>query len=375
MYRQSNLFLEKIIKENINNLWKINWISIIIVSHILPDKLDFIQILSKYFKIEFIIPKPKSIDKNTFDKLKNEFDILQITRDEIYKNQEIIFEKIKNIQNKIIIIDIWWYFSKIIKKLEEKFNNKIIWIIEDTENWHQKYEKIIKNISIPIISVARSVLKNWEDFLIWQSIVFSTDYVLRLNNILLHNKYAGIIWFWKIWKSIAIDLKWKNIQLWINDINPYKWIEVLTYWYNFLSKEELFTKSDIIFLATWNYWLKWEDFENLKNNVILASVTSSDDEININYLIENFETKIINEYTTKYTKNWKNIYLLYWWNAINFINNAVVWEFIYLVQAEIIHIIFKLYKKNWLNNENNSIYSIENNEKIYIPQLWLKYFI
>lgn len=200
---------------------------------------------------------------------------------------------------------------------------------------------------------------------------------MRFNNILLHNKYAGIIWFWKIWKSIAIELKWKNIQLWINDIDSYKWIEVLTYWYNFLSKNELFKKSDIIFLATWKFWLKWKDFEKLKDGVILASVTSSDDELDINYLQRNYKSEIINKYTTKYTKNWKDIYLLYWWNAINFINNAVVWEFIYLVQAEIIHSIFeliKIWKVSWIKSKNNYIQIIENNKKTYIPKFWLKYF-
>lgn len=194
---------------------------------------------------------------------------------------------------------------------------------------------------------------------------------------LLHNKYAGIIWFWKIWNSIAINLKWKNIQLWINDIDSYKWIEVLTYWYNFLSKNELCKKSDIIFLATWNYWLKWKDFEKLKDGVILASVTSSDDELDINYLQRNYKSEIINRYTTKYTKDWKDIYLLYWWNAINFINNAVVWEFIYLVQAEIIHSIFeliKMRKASWIKIKNNYIKTIENSKKIYISKFWLKFF-
>lgn len=377
MYKKSDLFLEEIVNKNINNFWLEKWISLIIVSHILPDKLNFIKALSKSFKIEFIIPKPKSIDKDSLKKIENNFEILNITRDEIFINQNIIFDKIDRIKNKIIIIDIWWYFAKILKVLEEKFDKKIIWVVEDTENWHQKYEKIIKNTSIPIISVARSILKEWEDFLVWQSVVFSTDYVLRLNNSLLHNKYAGIIGFWKIWKSIAAELKWKNIQLCINDINPYKWIESLTYWYNFLNKKKLFKKSDIIFLATWNLSLNWKDFEKLKDGVILTSVTSSDDELDINYLKKNYKNKIINKYTTKYTKNWKNIYLLCWWNAINFINNAVVWEFIYLVQAEIIHSVFELYKlsKNyWIKTKNNYIQVIENSKKIYIAKSWLKYF-
>ena len=373
MYKKSKIFLEQIVSYNLKN--NINFkdkISIILVSHILPDKLDFIETLSNYFKIEFIIPKPNSIDKNTLEKINNKFKILKITRNEIYSNKEKILEEIVKIKNDIIFIDIWWYFSKISYFLSKKLWSKIIWIIEDTENWHQKYEKIIKQNKIPIISVARSKLKEWEDFLIWQSIVFSTDYVLRLNNSLLKNKNTWIIWFWKIWKSIATELKWKNIQLWIYDIDYYKGVEILTYWYKLLNKNKIIKESDIIFLATWNFSLSWKDFEKLKDWVILSSVTSSDDEIDIEYLKENYEQKIINKYTVKYYKKWKSIYLLNWWNAINFINNAVVWEFIFLVQAEIIHWIFYLINNKIINK--NKIITLDNVNKKYIPKIWVKNF-
>ena len=377
MYRKSSAFLEDIVHKNIHRYWWKEDISLVIVSHILPDKWDFIKILSKFFTIEYIIPKPKSIDPHTLEKMKHEYNIWHITREEIYHNRDFVIDMFHAINHQIIIIDIGGYFAHILETLEKTCNQKIIWVIEDTENWYQKYEKIMHRISTPIISVARSTLKQWEDFLVGQSVVFSTDYVLRWNNILLHNKYAGIIWFWKIGKSIAMELKWKNIQLWINDINPYKWIEILTYGYNFLDTSELFTRSDIIFLATWNFSLQWKDFEQLKNGVIIASVTSSDDELDIQYLKTHYTHEVLNAYTTRYTKNWKDIYVLYEWNAINFINNAVVWEFIYLVQAEIIHAIFSLMqisKTSWINIKNNYIQIIEDAEKIYIPQCWLQYF-
>lgn len=114
MCKKSTLFLESTINENINNFWLEKQISLIIVSHILPDKLDFISVLSKFFKIEFIIPKPKSIDKKILEKIKNDFEIFNITRDEIYNNQEVIIKKIHKINNKIIIIDIGWYFAKVL---------------------------------------------------------------------------------------------------------------------------------------------------------------------------------------------------------------------------------------------------------------------
>ncbi len=58
-------------------------------------------------------------------------------------------------------------------------------------------------------------------------------------------------------------------------------------------------------------------------------------------------------------------------NAINFINNAVVGPFIYLVQAEIIHAVWSIISGNYNLWED---YTILDNEKQYIADIWLKYF-
>jgi len=104
MYKSSKKFLEEVIKYN--NFSRETNISIVIVSHILPDKIDFIEILSNNFKVEFIIPKPNSIDDDTFNILNKKFNIFNVTRDEINLNQEKVLNKFKNIKNNIVIIDI-----------------------------------------------------------------------------------------------------------------------------------------------------------------------------------------------------------------------------------------------------------------------------
>lgn len=373
LFDDTKELLEKV-KSQVDTVFLISNISNLYIPVVeklwLPNYFQFILYSCNFWAKKN--PQCTKIFDWAYEKLNNNYEIFEITRDNIYKNKKQISNKIKSIKNDFIIVDIWWYFAKIINFLSKDIWNKLIWVVEDTENWYQKYKKYNKT-GIPILSVARSILKEPEDFLVWQSIVFSTDYVLRKNNSLLNNKKTWIIWFWKIWKSIATELKWKNIQLSIFDKDPYKWIEVLTYWYNFNCKLNILKNSNIIFCATWNFSLSWNDFLRLKDWVVLSSVTSSDDELDISFLENNAQKEKLNKYTTKYTLKWKTIYLLNNWNAINFINNAVVWEFIYLVQAEIIHCLWSLINKN-NDNKNNSILEIKNSEKSYIATLWLKYF-
>ncbi len=369
-YNDSKEFLNEILKFNFKK--KQNKVSLVIVTHFLKEKIDFIDSLNNYFNIAFVIPKPKSIDKNVYEQLKKNYKILNYDRFEIIKQKEKLLKILEKTKWSVIILDIWWYFSWVLSYfLKNGLEKKIIWIIEDTENWHQKYEKVIKNINIPIYSVARSILKDSEDFLVWKSIIFSTDFVLRLNNVLFENKKIWIIWFWKIWKSIALNLKWRVYDIKIYDINPFKWIEILSNWFIFTDKNFLFKEADVIFLATGNLSIKQKDFLKLKDWVIIASVTFSDDELDMEFLMNNAKRIILNKYTILYILNWKKIYMLNDGNAINFINNTVILEFIYLVEAEMIHSIKNIIWKKWIIWKINTI---DNNKKIYIAELFLKYF-
>lgn len=105
MIKKSVNFLEEIVDINLKDR-KSPDISLIIVSHFLPDKVDFIDVLSKHFKIEFIIPKPNSIDKNVFEVLSKKYEIFQMTREDIFINKEVVLERLQEIKNQIIIIDI-----------------------------------------------------------------------------------------------------------------------------------------------------------------------------------------------------------------------------------------------------------------------------
>jgi len=60
--------------------------------------------------------------------------------------------------DKICLINIGSYFSSSINMLKTKSGNKLLGVVEDTENGHQKYERTFSG-KVNIISVARSPLK------------------------------------------------------------------------------------------------------------------------------------------------------------------------------------------------------------------------
>jgi adenosylhomocysteinase len=145
-------------------------ISVVAVVHIIDTGIPYIKTLDKYFSLEYIIPKPKSINKKLlkyFPKKK----ILNLTRDGI-NNTDDFLSKLNKIpkNNKIILLDIGGYFSQIGNRIKKRFGNKFIGIIEDTENGHKRY--LNQKLEYPVISVARSLLKKMRIILLDKLLFF-----------------------------------------------------------------------------------------------------------------------------------------------------------------------------------------------------------
>ncbi len=344
-------------------------ISLIVVSHVIDTGVPYINILNKYFSIECIIPKKKSINK-IFLELYPKNKILNITREEL-KDISVILPIINNIpkDNNLVIVDIGGYFSNISSKIKEVLGERFLGVIEDTENGHQKY--LNKGLNHPVLSVARSPLKENEDHLVGQAVVFSVDALFRELGILLNNKKVGIIGFGKIGNGILSSLRDKGCDVSVYDINPITLIHAYSRGNKIVTKNILLEISDVIFCSSGNLSLKDDEYKLLKNNVFIASVTSSDDELDLKYLKDNYSKLIINDYITRYEKNTHSVYVINDGNAVNFLHGAVVDDFILLVQKEIIDSIVYMNE----NTLDSSVQKTSELDRIRIADLWLKYFL
>lgn len=342
----------------------------IVVSHIIPDCLEYLESLNHICPIKLLIPKPNSIDEEIYNKVKLKFPIEKITRSEIM-NSEIIDNIIKESDKKIIIFDIGGYFSNYVNEKKEICKN-IKYIIEDTENGYQKYEKI--NTDIKILSVARSVLKENEDYLVGESIVFSADALLREVGELMEYKKCGIIGFGKIGFSIGTHLLQKGIKPMVYDLNPIKQLEAFNRMCDIRKKNYIIENSDILFLATGNQSLNIIDFRKIKKGAYIFSVTSSDDEINSKYLESEYKLTKIHSHIYKYENGCNYFYLIRKGNAVNFIHNAVMYNFIHLVRSEML-VAAQLLKNGEIDTESGKeILETSIEDKKRIAKIWIDIF-
>jgi adenosylhomocysteinase len=293
---------------------------------------------------------------------------LQITKEDL-KHVDKIRAHIEKLSKPIILIDIGGYFAPTINDLCSIFGNKIIGIVEDTENGHQKYQSI-KDLKLPVISVARSYLKENEDYLVGQSILFSTDSLLRSYNRLLSFMNCGVLGYGKVGKSIALNLQKTAVKPMVWDTTSSKRVRAINDGSISPDRSVLISTSDVIFCATGNKSLNIFDFRKLKNGCFIVSVTSSDDEFNFDYLDSEYEKEEVAPYILKYTNTANYFYMLNSGNAVNFIHGAVVGDFIFLVQSEILATVKYLLS----NNLKPGIHELPVQIKEELAEIWLKNF-
>lgn len=361
---REDFFADINLKDHIN----FKRVSIIAVMHMIDTGIPYANTLDKYFTLEHIIPKPKSINKDLI-RFYPKDKILNLTRNDLQGIKFLKYlEKIPE-KNKIIFLDIGGYFSPVINGIKNKFGDRVIGVIEDTENGHQKYLKN-NNISVPVVSVARSPLKANEDYLVGQAVLFSTEAILREQGILINNKKVGIIGFGKIGNGILSSLIYKGSDISVYDTDHINLILAFSKGNKICKKIKLLRESDIVFCATGNLALRGNEFKYLKNAAFVVSVTSSDDELDISWLEENYTKEKVSKYIDKYDKNGHYLFLLNNGNAVNFIHGSVVDDFILLVQKEIIDTIITMNNNRLTNGVQDSFKDVRDR----VADLWLKYF-
>ncbi len=348
--------------------------SLYVVQHVVMNTIPFFKALAENFEISGIIAKPNSIDVTARGILEYDgrFPLSDVSRDDLQKVDKNPRDlKITQNPHGIIALDVGAYFLNCMRS--KTFDGRIQGIVEDTENGHEKYEKFYKDgntTTFPIFSVARSPLKEPEDFLVGQSIVYSVENVIREYNALLINRQVLVVGYGKIGRSIANSLAVRNIRVWVYDDNAVKRAQALSHGFAIPDRAFAIKNADLIFGATGRKSLSTADFLTMRTNTFVASVTSVDDEFNIKDIAESYKSSVEDGSQILSREN-QVIYLLNQGNAVNFLHKNALGVYIYLVGCEILMCLRELIEDRPAAPYNR-ILELKDAQRERIAELWLE---
>ncbi|MGB0093950.1 MAG: adenosylhomocysteinase [Solirubrobacteraceae bacterium] len=308
------------------------------------------------------------IDDRVREQLEDRFTVEPLSRERFLDPLRAVrFLKGRAGDRTLVLADIGGYFAPALSEIAAAL--PLAGVVEDTENGLQRYEAL--ELPCPVFSVARSPLKNAEDYLVGSAIVFSTEALLRQHGHVLQGRTACVLGFGKIGRSVAARLEALSVTTTIFDVDPVRSTEAASNGYRIArSAPSAVRESSLVVCATGRRALSEAEFAALSPGAFVVSVTSSDDELDMQAL-QAYSRSWAGEHLVRYEMGDRYFFVLNEGNAVNFLHGAVLGPAIFLVQAEVLTAIAKLTE----GVQGNQLLEIDHEARKRIARTWLEHFI
>lgn len=310
----------------------------VLVAHVLHTAIEFIETVHSIFPVQSVIAVPYSADMEAVEELRSRgFKVIvpDSVPDTFIKAYEETKLALEADATPLIVQEVGGYLAKYIKDLV--LFDHFVGVVEDTNNGHWRYEQHEPH-DRPIISMAQSPLKDVEDTIIGDAVVFSIERIFREESAaILQGARCGVVGFGKIGTSTAVGLKGREAVVSIYDINPTKDMRAKVEGFFPLPLHELLQRCDLIVGATGQTSIRLPDMEHIRNGAMLVSASSK----NIEFALSDFEANCasveeVNAVTKKYTqKNGNFFYVLNNGTPINFRDKSILGTILDMIYCEL----------------------------------------
>lgn len=374
---------------------------VVILEHILPTTEAFIhQLHEAGAEVFAVVAKPYSIDDHVARRLEQAGHRLErksyAELEDSRFLDELLAAAVKRSEldsRRIIIVDVGGYFAAPLTRLTQDASVHLAGAVEDTTFGHNRYLTQVASIKMPVISVARSALKEMEAHFVGRDAVHAVDSVLRGLGVSMTGRHAVVIGYGMIGRSVARALQAHDLNVSVYDVRDHRNLEAFMSGFNVDKKARLLRSADIVFAATgWSASLavidshtgdlvrvpavsKQEILEFLSDNVVLASVGSKDNEFDM-VAIRELSVEPPNElgpHIRKYKlPNGDAVWVIKEGTAVNFLEPSIPVEVLDLVFSEILlAMIFLLKVPN--QYPAGSLHAVPEKYVSYIAKDWLRF--
>ena len=309
----------------------------VLITHVLPTSAPYIQLVNKVFKVVLVIAIPYSADKETLKSL--EMSGIQTflpssVEEAFVKSGPLVEEILKCSSEPLIVQEVGGYLAGYTSKLAKYAHFK--GIVEDTNNGHWRYQSAGEH-DIPVVSMALSPIKDIEDTVIGDSVVYSTERIFREEfNAILQGVRSGVIGYGKIGTSTSIALKGRESSVTVYDIDPAKCIRARFEGLRIAPLSQLLSESELIIGCTGKTSVKEEEIPFIKDNAILVSGSAKNEEFDLKAFERCCKKEVVNSVIWRYTKKDDScFYVLNQGTPVNFRDRSILGYILDMIYSEL----------------------------------------
>lgn len=314
----------------------------IVLTHLLPDRPELLDAFNAVCPIALVIGIPYSTVPDVLAEVRKKYAVATPTLSELLTPQfmaDLVGTTLSaNPGSRLSVMEIGGYFAPALNSIKRRFGDQVVGFVEDTQNGHVRYEAA-RPLPYPVISVARSTLKEGEDTLVGPACYFSADKLMRQLGVLLAPRRSLVVGYGKVGRGTAHALSKNYCPTSVYDVNPIRNCVAQGDGMLIPNRQEALRNADVIFGCTGVTSIAGEDFETLNDGCFLISCSSKNIEFDLATLDgPDYQKENLIPNADRYTshKSGKKIYLLGRGTPVNFIDGAVFGPALSLVQAELI---------------------------------------
>jgi adenosylhomocysteinase len=257
----------------------------IILQHILPTTVEFIERVNSVYPVDLVIAITYSADAGTVALLKKMGYNVFVPPDIAYMLSRLwqdVIAILNSSKHPIVLQEVGGYFADWTAELGKSPLFK--GCVEDTKNGLWRYQAAAQKapLGVPVLSMADTALKRVEDSLIGDACVYSLEKVMRSQLAsILDGVRCGVVGWGNIGKSAAAALKGRDAVVAVYDINPI--VNMLAYGRGYypLPLAKLLQESDIVMGCSGRRSIRVADLNDIKQGALLCSASSKDIEFDL----------------------------------------------------------------------------------------------
>ncbi|MDP1858706.1 MAG: adenosylhomocysteinase [Gemmatimonadaceae bacterium] len=344
------------------------------VVHLVESAREFLPALGTLATIPLVLPKPRSIDPSVAAWVHENYATAPIGRDGAAGTTAVAdaVAAAVNHTRPVVLMDIGGYFAMATTKIADRLGTSFRGIVEGTENGVQKYEEA--DLRCPVYTVARSPLKYPENHLVGAGVVFSVEAILRSRGEVLQGHRTAVIGYGRIGRGVAHALRGRFVDVIVTDTNPVALAEAAAHGFGVARTiREVLQVADLVISATGKKALTLDDLRFIRPEAYLASVTSADDELNIEGIDSRFTSREEGPHVTRYRTDQGSFYLIAGGNAVNFVHGAALGPAIQLVEGEKLACLAAVIRHD--SSRGDGLFDLDEETRQLVASTWLQHYV
>ncbi|MET9148324.1 NAD-binding protein [Streptomyces sp. NPDC004042] len=349
--------------------------SSLLVTRLAPERVPFVRVVGTVSRLRGVLPEPEPGAARGDGAAKREverlFAVDELSRERFADPGTVLtYLETRAAGEPVVLLDAGGCFAPSLDVLCERFSGTVLGVVEDSDSGHRRYAEREK-LPCPVVSVARSPLREPEEFLLGQSVVSAAEALLRGWRETPDARPALVLGFGRLGGAVASALSARGARVTVYDTDPERRARALARGYGVVAdREAALGAAALVVCASGALALRGEDFPVLPDGAFVTTVTGPAEAPDLSGLPEEYGRYTATRHVTRYESAEHYFYLHDAGAAVGVPRGAGADPYPCLAQAEILAALRTLAD----GRPTRTLHEVPPADRRKIAALWLHYY-